>query len=185
MWLIGQWVEGIGETNSFINRMGYWAKYFGEHLKRDKETLAFGFKKSVPLLMKTSNNTSSHQLSTFFFWLHWAFTAVHRLSLVSVQGGYSLIAVPSLLIVVASLVAKHRLYGTPASVVVVHGLSCPTAWEVFPERGSNLCPLHWQADSYPLSHQKSPERFLYAKHSPSQCICGTSIPCIRYSYLYL
>ena len=25
-----------------------------------------------------------------------------------------------------------------------------------PDRGSNLCPLHWQVDSYPLHHQECP-----------------------------
>ena len=25
-----------------------------------------------------------------------------------------------------------------------------------PDQGSNLCPLHWQADSLPLSHQETP-----------------------------
>ena len=39
------------------------------------------------------------------------------------------------------------------SVVVVHGLSCSGACGTFPDQGSNLCPLHWQVDSYPLCHQ--------------------------------
>ena len=34
-----------------------------------------------------------------------------------------------------------------ASVVVVHGLSCPVACGIFSDQGSNLCPLRWQADS--------------------------------------
>ena len=29
---------------------------------------------------------------------------------------------------------------------------------IFPTQGSNLCLLHWQADSLPLSHQGSPKR---------------------------
>ena len=28
-------------------------------------------------------------------------------------------------------------------LIVAHGLSCPTACGMFPEQGSNLCPLHW------------------------------------------
>ena len=28
-----------------------------------------------------------------------------------------------------------------------HGLSCPTVCGIFPNQGSNPCPLHWQADS--------------------------------------
>ena len=44
-----------------------------------------------------------------YFWLCWVFTAAHGLSLVSESGGYSLIVVHGLLIMVASLVAEHRL----------------------------------------------------------------------------
>ena len=42
------------------------------------------------------------------------------------------------------------------SVVVAHGPSCSTARGIFPDQGSNPCPLHWQADSQPLRHQGSP-----------------------------
>ena len=44
------------------------------------------------------------------------------------------------------------------SVVVAHGPSCPVACGIFPDQGSNPCPLHWQADSQPLRHQGSPPR---------------------------
>ena len=44
-------------------------------------------------------------------------------SLVALSRGYSLVAVLRLVIVVASLVVKHRLWGTPAPVVVTCGLS--------------------------------------------------------------
>ena len=39
---------------------------------------------------------------------------------------------------------------------MAHGLSCSTACGILPDQGSNLCPLHYQADSYPLRHQRSP-----------------------------
>ena len=39
------------------------------------------------------------------------------------------------------------------SVVVVPGLSCSGACGTFPDQGSNLCPLRWRVDSYPLGHQ--------------------------------
>ena len=39
---------------------------------------------------------------------------------------------------------------------MVHGLSCSVACGIFPDQDSNLCPLHWQADSQPLRHQGSP-----------------------------
>ena len=38
------------------------------------------------------------------------------------------------------------------SVGVAHGLRCCAAWEIFPNQGLNLCPLHMQADFYPLYH---------------------------------
>ena len=70
----------------------------------------------------------------------------------------------------ASLVAKHRLYGMWAlvvrhsgSVVVGHGLSCSMACGIFPDRESNPCPLHWQADSYPPYHQGSPRHHPFKK----------------------
>ena len=42
------------------------------------------------------------------------------------------------------------------SVVVAHGPSCSAACGIFPDQGSNPCPLHWQADSQPLCQQGSP-----------------------------
>ena len=42
------------------------------------------------------------------------------------------------------------------SVIVAHGPSCSVACGIFPDQGSNLCPLHWQAASQPLRHQGSP-----------------------------
>ena len=42
------------------------------------------------------------------------------------------------------------------SVVVAHRPICSAACGIFPDQGSNPCPLHWQADSQPLRHQGSP-----------------------------
>ena len=67
-------------------------------------------------------------------------------SIVVAHGGYSLVMVCGFLIVVASLVAEHRLY-SKGSVVVAHELSCPMACRIFPDQGSNLCHLHWQVNS--------------------------------------
>ena len=41
--------------------------------------------------------------------LHWIFLAAHRLSLVAELGGYSLVAMHGLLIVVASIAVEQRL----------------------------------------------------------------------------
>ena len=43
------------------------------------------------------------------FWLCWIFIAAQAFSLVAASGSYSLVAAYSLLIVVAALVAEHRL----------------------------------------------------------------------------
>ena len=69
------------------------------------------------------------------------------------------IAVRGPLTVAASLVANtgSRRAG---SVVVAHGPSHSAACGIFPDQGSNPCPLHWQADSQPLRHQGSPERIV-------------------------
>ena len=82
---------------------------------------------------------------------------------VAMSGSSSLAAVRGLLIAVASLVAEHRPQGPRASVVaahgsvvVTHGLSYSAARGIFRDEGSNLCLLHWRADSLPLSQQGSP-----------------------------
>ena len=58
------------------------------------------------------------------------------------EQGLLFIAVLWLLTAAMSLVDEHRLLGMGASVVVVHGLSCPAACGIFPDQGSNRCPLH-------------------------------------------
>ena len=80
----------------------------------------------------------------FYFWLRWVFVAVR-----------------GLLIAVASLIAEH---GTRVSVVVAHGPSCSAACGICLGQGSNLCPLHWQADSQPLRHQGSPHTCLLSTY---------------------
>ena len=61
--------------------------------------------------------------------------------------GYCLIAVHGLLIVAASPVGDHGFQSTWASVVAANGLCCPAACGIFPDQGSNPCPLHYQVDS--------------------------------------
>ena len=46
------------------------------------------------------------------------------------------------------------------SVVVAHGLSCFEACGIFPDQGSNLCPLLWQADSYHGATREAPEQVM-------------------------
>ena len=54
---------------------------------------------------------------------------------------------------------------TWASEVVALRLSCSAAFGIFLDQGLNLCPLHWQADSYPLYHQGSP--FVFVSNASS------------------
>ena len=62
--------------------------------------------------------------------------------------GYFFVVVRKLLIAVAFFsCCGARALGMQASVVVVRGLSCSVACGIFPDQGSNPCPLHWQADS--------------------------------------
>ena len=90
--------------------------------------------------------------------------------------GLRFVSVQGLSLVVASGATLHRgvwashyrglsLRSTGSrcagSVVVAHGPSCSAACGIFPDQGSNPCPLNWQADSQPLHHQGSPVgRFL-------------------------
>ena len=46
----------------------------------------------------------------------------------------------------ASLVVEHRRQHV-GSVAMARGLSCPEAYEIFPDQGSNPCPLYKLADS--------------------------------------
>ena len=54
------------------------------------------------------------------------------------------------------------------SLAVAHGLSCSKACAIFPDPGSNPCLLHWQADSWPLSHQGKPPTPLFELSSYCQ-----------------
>ena len=46
---------------------------------------------------------------------------------------------------------------------VARGLSCPEVGGIFPDQGSNPCPLHWQVDCQPLDHQGSPSEVISDK----------------------
>ena len=98
-----------------------------------------------------------------YFWLSWVFVSVRGLSLVAVSGGHSSSQCAGLSLsrplLLRSTGSRHA-----GSVAVAHGPSRSAACGIFPDQGSNPCPLHWQADSQPLRHQGSPtyHRFLTA-----------------------
>ena len=121
----------------------------------------------------------------FFFHLFYLFIfgctgspLMHGLFSSCGERGYSLVLC-RLPIVVASLAAEGGLWGLWAPVAVARGLcSCSSlasstgsvvmalrlthsrACGIFPDQGLNPCLLHWQVDSFPLSHQESPSFIL-------------------------
>ena len=107
---------------------------------------------SVLIHLKNEDCSSSHGGRIFYFiffnliylfylWLCWVFVSVRGLSLVVASGGHSSSRCTGL-----SLSRPLLLQGTgsrrPGSVIVAHGLSCSAACGIFPDQGSNPCPLH-------------------------------------------
>ena len=96
----------------------------------------------------------------FIFWLCWVFVSVRGLSLVAASGGHSSSRCAGLSLS-WPLLLRSTGSRRAGSVVVAHGPSCSAACGIFPDQGSNPCPLHWQADSQPLRHQGSPRRLYF------------------------
>ena len=71
------------------------------------------------------------------------------------------IAVRGPLTIAASLVRSTGSRRAGSVIIVAHGPSCSAACGILPDQGSNLCPLHWQADSQPLGHQGSPKEAFF------------------------
>ena len=116
--------------------------------------------------LKTTHNlnTSVHILGFFFFnfiylfiylWLCWIFVSVQGLSPVAASGGHSSLRYAGLSLL-QPLLLRSTGSRRAGSVIVAHGPSWSAACGIFPDQGSNPCPLHWQADSQPLRHQGSP-----------------------------
>ena len=93
-----------------------------------------------------------------YLWLCWVFVSVLGLSLVAASGGHSSSRCTDLSLS-QPLLLRSTGSRRAGSVTVAHGLSRSTACGIFPDQGSNPCPLHWQADSQPLRHQGSPVIF--------------------------
>ena len=117
-----------------------------------------------------------------FLWLCWVFVSVRGLSIVAASGGHSSSRCAGL-----SLSRPLLLRGTGSrragSAIVTHGPSRSTVCGVFPDQGSNPCPLHWQADSQPLRHQGSP--ILQFWFVFSQWLTILSIFSCAYCHLYI
>ena len=89
-----------------------------------------------------------------YLWLCWVFISVRGLSLVAASEGHSSSQCAGL-----SLSRPLLLQSTGSrragSAIVAHRPSCYAACGIFPDQGSNPCPLHRQADSQPLHHEGS------------------------------
>ena len=96
----------------------------------------------------------------FYLWLCWVFVSVRGLSLVAASGGHSSSQCAGLSLS-RPLLLRSTGSRRAGSVIVAHGPSRSAACGIFPDQGSNPCPLHWQADSQPLRHQGSPPLCLY------------------------
>ena len=90
-----------------------------------------------------------------YLWLCWVFISVRGPSLVAASGGHSSSRCAGLSLS-RPLLLRSTGSRRAGSVIVAHGPSCAAACGIFPDQGSNPCPLHWQADSQPLRHQGSP-----------------------------
>ena len=95
-----------------------------------------------------------------YFQLFRVFVSVRGLSLVVASGGHfsSWCAGLSLS---RPLLLRSTGSRRAGSVVVAHRPSCSAACGIFPDQGSNPCPLHWQADSQPLRHHGSPRQLFF------------------------
>ena len=119
------------------------------------------------VFIKVLNNLSfvpyvylPHPIGIFFFkfiylWLCWVFVSVRGLSLIVASGDHSSSRCAGLSLP-RPLLSRSTGSRRAGSVIVAHGPSCSAACGIFPDQGSNPCPLHWQADSQPLRHQGSP-----------------------------
>ena len=95
-----------------------------------------------------------------YFWLCWVFVSGRGLSPVAASGGHSSSRCAGLSLS-RPLLLRNTGSRRAGSAVVAHRLSCSAVCGIFPDQGSNPCPLHWQADSQPLRHQGSPDILKY------------------------
>ena len=76
-----------------------------------------------------------------YFWLCWVFVSVQGLPLVAASGGHSSSRCAGLSLS-RPLLLRSTGSRRAGSVVVTHGPSCSVACGIFPDQGSNSCPLH-------------------------------------------
>ena len=107
-----------------------------------------------------------------YFWMCWVLVSVQGLSPVAESRGHSSSRCAGLS-PSRPLSLRRTSSRRAGSAVVAHGPSCSATCGILPDRGTNPCPLHWQADSQPLRHQGSPAAFFLnlssSKEKRSSC----------------
>ena len=98
-----------------------------------------------------------------YLWLCWVFISVRGLSLAAASGGHSSSQCAGLSLS-RPLLLRSTGSRRAGSANVAHGPSRSAACGIFPDQGSNPCPLHWQVGSQPLRHQGSPRVFFNGKN---------------------
>ena len=77
-----------------------------------------------------------------YLWLCWVFVSVRGLSLVVASRGHSSSWCAGLSLS-RPLLLRSTGSRRAGSVIAAHGPSRSAACGIFPDQGSNLCPLHW------------------------------------------
>ena len=83
-----------------------------------------------------------------------------------------------------SMVVALRL-SSIGSIVLVHRPSCSETCGIFPNQGMNPCLLHWQVDSLPLSHQRSPGGTILFTVSCSVLTCCLGWWCVYENVIHV
>ena len=134
--------------DSWIDASGIWQKGLGWYLQNAHFFFSFLWVK-ISVIQKHVNHIFWF-VSTFTVFLSfgciWPSLLCAGFSVVVVSKGYSPLQWAGFPLQCFSCCGAQPL-GSEASVVVANGLSCPTAHGIFPDQGSNLCPLHWKVDS--------------------------------------
>lgn len=91
------------------------------------------------------------------------FVAVRSHSLVSVSRAYSLLQCLVLSLWRLVLLWRRALGATGFSELSSHGTRPWSLWSMWnlPGPGIELCPLHWQVDSYPRYHWEVPQNIYF------------------------
>ena len=118
-----------------------------------------------------------------YLWLCWVLVPVQGLSPVAASRGHSSSRCAGLSLS-RPLLLRSTGSRRASSIIVAHRPSCSMACGIFPDQGSNPCPLHRQEDSQPLRHQGSPVgRFLITKSTSSLVTGLFTFSIFRYSVL--